>query len=120
MRQTTKGSTTMTNAETGTLIFKNQAGEYFLLSLDALEQGRVPEERKAEVEQILAEAGDASGFNATLRLPDGGPDEATADVCGYAGWNSYPEQPTLAAVIAMNVAYLNGLYAGLQARGCGR
>ncbi|MGH2587103.1 MAG: hypothetical protein ACRDJE_19495 [Dehalococcoidia bacterium] len=51
----------MTNAQTGTLVLKDTAGNYFLVSQAAVEQGRVPEEQKAEVEQILAGA-DVSGY----------------------------------------------------------
>lgn len=46
----------MTNEQTSTLVFKDQAGEYYLLPQATLEQGRVPEERKAEVERLVAEA----------------------------------------------------------------
>jgi hypothetical protein len=49
-------STTMTNAQTSTLVIKDQAGSYFLLPQETLERGRVPEERAAEVEQLLAAA----------------------------------------------------------------
>jgi len=49
----------MINAETSTLVFKDGAGEYYLLPQEALERGRVPEEHKAEVERLLATATDA-------------------------------------------------------------
>ncbi len=47
----------MTNAQTNTLVFKNDAGDYFLLPQEAFEQGRVPEEHKAELERLIAERG---------------------------------------------------------------
>ena len=51
----------MTMAQTGTLVFKNEAGDYFLLPQETLEQGRVPEEHKAEVEQAIAAAEGGAG-----------------------------------------------------------
>lgn len=45
----------MTNEQAITLVFKDQAGEYYLVSQATLEQGRVPAERKAEIEQVIAE-----------------------------------------------------------------
>jgi len=44
----------MTNAETGTLVLKNQAGDYFLVPQETLERGRVPAEHTAEVEEAIA------------------------------------------------------------------
>jgi hypothetical protein len=51
----------MTNAEPATLVFKDQAGEYYLLPQGTLERGRVPAEHKAEVERLLREADDVQG-----------------------------------------------------------
>jgi hypothetical protein len=51
----------MTNEQTSTLVFKDATGNYFLVPQDALERGRVPEVRKAEVEQIIAAQGSATG-----------------------------------------------------------
>lgn len=48
----------MTTGQSGTLVFKNAAGDYFLLPQDALERGRVPAERKAEVERLIGEVAD--------------------------------------------------------------
>jgi hypothetical protein len=50
----------MTNAEASTLVLKDQAGDYFLLPQDALEQCRVSGERKAEIERLMDES-DVSG-----------------------------------------------------------
>jgi hypothetical protein len=44
----------MTNEQTSTLVLKDTAGNYFLISSQIVEQGRVPEERKAEIEQAIA------------------------------------------------------------------
>jgi hypothetical protein len=44
----------MTTEQSGTLVFKDQAGEYYLVPQVTLEQGRVPEEHKAEVERLIA------------------------------------------------------------------
>jgi hypothetical protein len=53
----------MSTEQTNVLIFKDSAGEYYLLPRDLLEQGRVPEAHKAEVERLLVEAdGDVSGY----------------------------------------------------------
>jgi hypothetical protein len=67
-------STSMTNAETSTtttngqhvaLVLKDGAGNYFLVPKETLEQGRVPAEHTAEVEQLIAAGGpdeDTQGF----------------------------------------------------------
>jgi len=46
----------MTNEQTMTLVLKDAAGNYFLVSQETLEQGRVPEEHRAEVGRLVAEA----------------------------------------------------------------
>jgi hypothetical protein len=52
----------MTIAHTGTLVLKDGAGNYFLVSQETLERGRVPEEHKAEMEEaIVAAQGGAGG-----------------------------------------------------------
>jgi hypothetical protein len=45
----------MTNAQTNMLVLKDNTGDYFLLPSATLEQGRVPEEHKAEIDQLIAE-----------------------------------------------------------------
>jgi hypothetical protein len=45
-----------TITQDGTLIFKDRAGGYYLLPQAALERGRVPAERAAEVERLIAES----------------------------------------------------------------
>jgi hypothetical protein len=45
----------MTNEQTITLVFKDQAGEYYLVPLETLAQGHVAQEHKAEVERLIAE-----------------------------------------------------------------
>lgn len=47
----------MTNEQIAVLVLKDQAGGYFLVPRTALEQGRVPEEHRAEVEQAIAAGG---------------------------------------------------------------
>jgi hypothetical protein len=49
-------STTMTDAQIGTLVLKDATGNYFLVAQATVEQGRVPEEHRAEVERLVAEA----------------------------------------------------------------
>ena len=46
----------MTTAQTGTLVFKDSAGNYFLAPQETLERGRVPQEQRAELEQAIAAA----------------------------------------------------------------
>lgn len=53
----------MTTEAKNVIVCKDQAGEYFLLPQGTLEQYRVPEEHKAEVQRLLSEAGgDVSGY----------------------------------------------------------
>lgn len=51
----------MTNEQAGTLVLKEQAGDYFLVPQEVLEQGRVPQEQKAELERLIAEQHDVQG-----------------------------------------------------------
>jgi hypothetical protein len=55
-------STTMANEEGVTLVLKDGAGNYFLVSEETLEQGRVPEARTPELERILAEQQEVQGY----------------------------------------------------------
>lgn len=53
----------MTAERAITLVFKNGAGQYYLLPQETLEQGRVPAEHTAELERFLSEVGsDVSGY----------------------------------------------------------
>ena len=52
----------MTTEQTSMLVFKDQAGDYFLVTQETLQQVRVPEERREELEQLLGGAGDVSGY----------------------------------------------------------
>jgi hypothetical protein len=49
----------MTATQDSTLVFKDQAGDYYLVPQGMLEQGRVPAERRAEVERLVAEGNTA-------------------------------------------------------------
>src|SRR5688500_6210765 len=51
-----EGSTTMTIEQTNTLVLKDHAGSYYLVSQEMLEGSRVPGERNAELEQLIAAA----------------------------------------------------------------
>jgi hypothetical protein len=51
---------TMTNTKNPTLVLKDQAGSYFLLAQETLEQGRVPAEHTAEIERLIAAAQDGA------------------------------------------------------------
>src|SRR3712207_4156548 len=59
----TEGSKAMMDTDTRALVFKNEAGDYFLVPVETFERGRVPAEHKDEVERLVAEAnaGDVSG-----------------------------------------------------------
>lgn len=58
----------MVDEQAATLVFRDQAGEYYLLSQATLEQGRVPAEQKAEIERIVGEVAsdDVAGHNPFL------------------------------------------------------
>ncbi|MGH2585459.1 MAG: hypothetical protein ACRDJE_11145 [Dehalococcoidia bacterium] len=47
----------MTNEQTVTVVLKDAAGSYFLVPQAVLEQGRVPAEHVAELEQAIAAGG---------------------------------------------------------------
>lgn len=49
----------MTNGPTGGLALKDQAGNYYIFSEEALDRARVPAEREAEVERLIAEVSGA-------------------------------------------------------------
>ncbi|MGH2585464.1 MAG: hypothetical protein ACRDJE_11170 [Dehalococcoidia bacterium] len=53
----------MSDAQTGTLVLKDTAGNYFLVPQETLEQGRVPAEHTAEIEQAIAAAQGGAGGN---------------------------------------------------------
>jgi len=63
----------MANAETSTLVLRDQAGEYFLVPQARLEQGRVPAEHTAEIERLIAASGavggDVQGYAIPLIVP---------------------------------------------------
>jgi hypothetical protein len=54
--------TTMTSTPTSTLVFKDATGNHLLVPREALEQGRVPEVHKSEIERLIADKDDVSGF----------------------------------------------------------
>jgi len=60
--ENTEASTTMADAESVVLVFKDEAGSYFLLPQETLAQGRVPEVQKDEVERLLVGREDVQGF----------------------------------------------------------
>jgi hypothetical protein len=45
----------MTDAQSGTLVLQDNAGEYYLLPQAMLERGRVPAEHRADVERLVSE-----------------------------------------------------------------
>jgi hypothetical protein len=52
----------MTNEQTGTLVLQDATENYFLVQVETLERGRVPDAHKAEVERRIAEQGDVQGY----------------------------------------------------------
>jgi hypothetical protein len=66
----------MTNERTLALVFKDQAGEYYLVPEETLERGRVPAEHKAALEAQFAalapaptEGDDVQGYAAPVVVP---------------------------------------------------
>lgn len=58
----------MADTQTSALVVQDGEGAYFLVSRATLEQGRVPDERRAEVERLIAEnAGEASAGGDDVR-----------------------------------------------------
>lgn len=79
----------MTHAQTDTLVLQDAAGSYFLVPQVTLEQGRVPEEQKAELTRLIAAAaalggagGDVQGYAAPLTIA--GALAAQDDASGHA------------------------------------
>jgi hypothetical protein len=58
----------MTDPQTTALVLKDQAGDYFILPTETLERGRVPAERKTEVEQLLSASDDTSGYSVPMAV----------------------------------------------------
>lgn len=52
----------MTNEQSIAMVVKNQAGDYFIIPQELLQGIRVPEEQKAQIEQLIAEQQDAQGY----------------------------------------------------------
>jgi hypothetical protein len=52
----------MTTEQDMTMVFKDATGEYYLLPLETLKQGRVPAEQKAEVERLITEPAEVQGY----------------------------------------------------------
>jgi hypothetical protein len=70
----------MTNAETTTtttddaqtaVVLKSAAGDYYMVPLETLLQGRVSEERTTEVERLLSEQQDVQGHVVPLVVAGG-------------------------------------------------
>ena len=51
----------MADTQTGTLVLRDDEGNYFLVPHETVEQGRVPAEHKAEVERLIREQEDVHG-----------------------------------------------------------
>jgi predicted methyltransferase len=49
------------------LVLENEAGDYFVVPHAVVERGRVAEERKAELERLIAEPDDVTGHTYLLR-----------------------------------------------------
>jgi hypothetical protein len=56
-------SRAMSETREGFMVFKNEAGDYFLVPLATLAEGRVAEEHKAAVEQAVESAQSGAGEN---------------------------------------------------------
>jgi hypothetical protein len=64
----TERDTTMTQAQTNALVVKDSTGNLYLVAQETLEQGRIPEEHRAEVERMTSDE-DTAGFFWFIRLP---------------------------------------------------
>jgi hypothetical protein len=51
----------MAEAQTGTLVLRDDEGNYFLVPQETVEKGRVPAEQKAEIERLIGEQEDVQG-----------------------------------------------------------
>lgn len=58
----------MPNTPVDTLVLKDGEGTYFLVTMDALERGRVPVEQRADVERAIDEQGDVQGYIVPLAI----------------------------------------------------
>ena len=52
----------MANQMDQVLVLRDGAGDYYLISGNAIQAGRVPDDKKATLEQALQESQDVSGF----------------------------------------------------------
>ena len=52
----------MTSQQNQVIVLKDGQGNYYLISGDAIQAGRVPEDKKATLEQALQQSQDVSGF----------------------------------------------------------
>ncbi|MGH2584072.1 MAG: hypothetical protein ACRDJE_04090 [Dehalococcoidia bacterium] len=81
-----------TDEQFGVLVFKNEAGDYFLVPQELLERGRVPAERTAEVERLIAASDDTGGYAIQDRF------RATVPLLYLAGvsftWGEYRDAVT--------------------------
>jgi hypothetical protein len=85
----------MTNEQTTTipmLVFQTEAGDYFLVPQELLECGRVPADRIADVERLLAAQDDVGGYEILDRF------RATVPLLSLAGhsfgWGEYRDALT--------------------------
>jgi hypothetical protein len=85
------------------LVFKDGAGDYFLVPQELLERGRVPGEHAEQIERLLADAdSDVSGYVASitysfLRVLNMGAN-AMGDLVGEAANAAYPLQLEIISV----------------------
>jgi hypothetical protein len=56
----------MTDATARVLVFKDEAGDYFLLPQEVLECGRVPKEHEGELERLVSQHEDVHGYAAPI------------------------------------------------------
>ncbi|MGH2588166.1 MAG: hypothetical protein ACRDJE_24880 [Dehalococcoidia bacterium] len=83
----------MTDEQTLSLVLKDEAGNYFLVPQELLEQGRVPEEHTAEIERLIAEQQDVQGYARHDGGGWGGPESIgwqVARVFWRIGWTAPP------------------------------
>ena len=58
----------MANIERDTLVVRDSQGNYFLVPHETLEQGRVPEEQRSEIERLIDEADTAGHLDGRFEM----------------------------------------------------
>jgi len=88
----------MTTEQVTALVLKDGAGSYFLVPQETLEQGRVRQERNAELERLIAEQGDVQGHAGMLVIIGLGVLAVSAELAIGIGFSGPEVQGTLKGI----------------------